>query len=408
MDEVLARVDAELQRVTDREPVVGAWEARRAPDEIRAEAAERRPGPLSGFTLGVKDIIDTAQLPTCRGTEIYAGRQPTADAACVVMARAAGAILVGKTVTTELAVLTPARTRNPLNPQRTPGGSSSGSAAAVADGMVRVAFGSQTGGSVIRPATFCGVVGFKPTYQLVPLTGVHPLAPSCDTLGWFARAVADAVAVLEAVAPPEPGESSAVPAGGLRIGVYRSHDWGASGPGTVTAMSRAIEALRSAGADVVEVDPLGEFEGMGHAQATVMFAEAARTLAWERRTGGESLSPGLRRLLDWGDKVTGGEYRAAQRKAAAARVALDARLADEGFDALLTPAVPDEAPGLETTGDPVFCRVWTLLGVPAVTLPAGQGASGLPVGVQLIGARWDDRALLGVAGTVESVLAAGG
>lgn len=409
MDEVVARIDEELQRIAAREAEVGAWEARLSAEWLRAEVARAAPGPLRGFTLGVKDIIDTAELPTCRGTKIYAGRQPSSDAACVAMARAAGAILTGKTVTTELAVLEPARTRNPHNLERTPGGSSSGSAAAVADGMVRVAFGTQTGGSVIRPATFCGVVGVKPTYQLVPLTGVHGLAPSCDTLGWFARNVDDAVAVFDALAPTEEAGKVADARGsavGLRIGMYRTHDWSVAGPGTVAALHATTEALRAAGADVVELEPLPALEGLGHAQVLIMFAEAARALAWERQTGNDLLSSGLRQLLGWGDKVTGAQYRAAQRQAASARSAVDALLVNDGFDALLTPAAPDEAPGLDTTGDPVFCRVWTLLGVPAVTLPAGRGAGGLPVGVQLIGARWADRALLEVARAVESVVGA--
>jgi amidase len=423
MDEIFARIEAELERIAAREADVGAWEARLPPERIRADAARAAPGVLHGFTLGVKDIIDTADLPTCRGTKIYAGRRPGADAACVAMARAAGALLTGKAVTTELAVLEPARTRNPHDLQRTPGGSSSGSAAAVADGMVRVAFGTQTGGSVIRPATFCGVVGFKPTYQLVPLSGVQALAPSCDTLGWFACNVDDAAAVFDALAPPDPAADVQVELHGrgrvpdrpsnasaerLRIGVYRSHDWPASGPGTAAALAATAKALRSAGADVVGLEPLAALEGMGQAQGTIMFAEAARALAWERQSAGNLLSPGLRRLLEWGDKVTGADYRAAQRRAAAARGAVDGLLAEGGFDALLSPAAPDEAPGLETTGDPVFCRVWTLLGVPALTLPAGRGAAGLPVGVQLIGARWTDRALLDVARTIEAVVVAAG
>lgn len=401
IDDPQAELEAELARITEREAVVQAWVARVEPDALRAALRTAPEGPLQGMTLGVKDIIDTAELTTERGSPIYRGRRAGADAGCVALALRAGAVLSGKTATTEFAVLTPTVTTNPHDPTRTPGGSSSGSAAAVAAGMVRLAFGTQTAGSVIRPASFCGVVGFKPTYHAVPTSGVNPFAASLDTVGTFARTVADIAALHLALtgAPPEP----APPADGLRIGLYRSHQWSAADVDSVAAFDRAADALRSAGVTLHELAPLDAMaELAGHAQ-TIMLREGCRSLAWERASAEEQLSSGLRKLLAAGDAISAEQYRQAQRAAVVGRSAFDAAVA--GYDALLTPAVVGEAPTLDTTGDPVFCRVWTLLGAPALTIPAGPGRSGMPVGVQLIGARWDDARLLGVGAALEAALA---
>ena len=393
------RLEAELAAVAAREPVVGAWAARLSDDEVRAAFAAAPDGPLAGFSLGVKDVIDTAELTTERGSPIYRGRRAGADAACVALARAAGAVMVGKTVTTEFAVLTPAATTNPHDPSRTPGGSSSGSAAAVAAGMVRVALGTQTAGSVIRPAAFCGVVGFKPSRHLVPVTGVNPLAPSLDTVGMFARTVADAAALFGALA----GGGAETPARRLRVARYRSHQWPAAGPATVDALDRATDALRRDGVEVVELAPVTGLRGLDAHATTIMLWEASRAFAWERRHAPGLLSDGLTRLLQAGDRIDTEQYGAARRAAERARVAFDEAMG--GFDAWLTPAVVGEAPPIASTGDPVFCRVWTLLGGPALTLPAGSGPEGLPVGVQLVGARWADARLLGVAARLEASLA---
>jgi amidase len=395
-----ARIEAELTAVAEREPVVRAWAARPSDDEIRAAFAAAPDGPLSGFSLGVKDVIDTVTLPTERGSPIYRGRAAGFDAACVALARAAGAVVVGKTVTTEFAVLTPAVTTNPHDPTRTPGGSSSGSAAAVAAGMVRVAFGTQTAGSVVRPASFCGVVGFKPSRHLVPVTGVHPLAPSLDTVGTFARTVADVAAVHHALT----GAAEDRPTRRVRVARYRSHQWTAAGPATVAALDRAADALRRSGAEVVELDPVPGLRGLDAHAGTIMLWEAARGFAPERARAPELLSDGLAKLFRAGDRIGTDEYVAARRAAERGRAAFDEAMG--GFDAWLTPAVVGEAPLLASTGDPVFCRVWTLLGGPACTVPAGTGPDGLPVGVQLVGARWADPRLLAVAARLEAALAA--
>ncbi|MGD9750323.1 MAG: amidase [Acidimicrobiia bacterium] len=395
------RLEAELDAITRREAEVRAWVARADDDQLRRAVAEAGPGPLHGFTLGVKDVIDTAVLPTECGSPIHRGRLAGADAACVALARRAGAVVSGKTATTEFAVLTPTVTTNPHDRTRTPGGSSSGSAAAVASAMVRVAFGTQTAGSVIRPASFCGVCGFKPTFNLVPVTGVHPVAASLDTVGWFATTVADVAAVHEALT----GEVPHAAQERWRVGLYRSHQWDAADADTVAALDRAATVLRQAGATVTEVPPFDALAGAAEAATTIMVREAARSFAWERAEHEVLLSSGLRKLLAQGDACTPDAYAGAQRAAQRARDGFDAAMA--GFDVLLTPAVVGEAPPIATTGDPVFCRVWTMLGVPALTVPAGTGRAGLPVGVQLVGARWEDRTVLAAGASLERALGGG-
>ena len=391
-------LEAELAAVAQGEAVVRAWVDRPGEAELRRAVADAPAGPLQGWTIGVKDVIDTASLRTERGSAIYRGRQADSDAACVALARAAGAVVAGKTATAELALVTPALTTNPYDRTRTPGGSSSGSAAAVAADMVRVALGTQTAGSVIRPASFCGVVGFKPTFGWVSVRGVHPVAPSLDTVGYFARTVADIADLHTALT----AQVVSPPVWRVRVGLYRSHQWPAAGPDSARAMERAATALRAAGAMVVPVELVADLGDAGEVATTMMVAEAWRTLAWERSQPEELLSLGLRRLLARGAKVSAEDYVGAQRRAVAIRASFDAAI--EGFDAWLTPAVVGEAPGIETTGDPAFCRVWTLAGGPAITIPSGPGVSGLPVGVQLVGSRWDDATLLAVAAELEAAL----
>ncbi len=396
------RLEAELAITAEREPTVAAWVSRRADDEVRAAMAGAPAGSLNGFTLGVKDIIDTADLPTEKGSAIYAGHRPRSDAAAVALARAAGAVVVGKTVTTEFAFFRPGPTTNPHDPTRTPGGSSSGSAAAVAAGMVRVAFGTQTGGSVIRPGSFCGVVAFKPTFDLVALTGVHPLAPSFDTLGWYGTTVDDVAAVLAALAPPGPPAEPPASRGGAdrpapRIGRYRSHQWPAAEMSTVTALEMAASSLAAAGAEVVDVDLIGALGPLGAAHDTIMAAEIGASLAWEHAAHPDLLSDRLAAIIEARALVSPEAYGAAQRDAVAGRAAYAATLARLDLDALLTPSAPGEAPlGLDSTGDPAFNKVWTLLRVPALSLPGARGPARMPVGVQLVGTRWADHALLDV------------
>jgi Asp-tRNA(Asn)/Glu-tRNA(Gln) amidotransferase A subunit family amidase len=380
-----------LARIAEREPVVQAWEALDAEAAIsearRIDALRDRP-PLCGLPVGIKDLIDTADLPTAYGSPIHRGHQPSRDAECVRRLREAGAIVLGKTVTTEFAVYSPGKTRNPHDPSRTPGGSSSGSAAAVADGMVPAALGSQTAGSVIRPASYCGVIGFKPSFGLLPLEGVHPLAPSLDTLGLFVRALDDIPLLMSVLAPSPMKIRPARP----RLGFCRTEAWAHAAPETQTAMEKAAKALGAR-----EVDPGPSFAGLIDAQIAIMGAEAAKTLGDEPE---ERLSPKLREFLRAGSRVTPDRLAAAREQADRCRGELDATF--ENFDALLTPAAAGEAPeGLGATGDPIFCRIWTLLGVPCLSLPVLKGPAGLPIGLQIVGRRGHDAELLAAASWIE-------
>ena len=400
-------VRACLDRIARDEPRIHAWawlEPERALAAARAvDAGPPRP-PLFGLPVGIKDIIDTADAPTECGTPLYRGRRPSADAACVASLRAAGAVVLGKTVTTELAFFAPGPTRNPRNPGHTPGGSSSGSAAAVADFMVPAALGTQTAGSIVRPAAFCGVVGFKPTHGLLSLDGVHPFAPSLDTLGVLVREVADVAPVLAGL-----GASVEIPplSRPPRIGLWRSAQWPRATPAMQERLEHVALELARAGASLRDVD-LGPEEGpLAEAQGLVMAAEAARSLKSLRESAGPKLSAQLRDLLDRGAAASADEVRSAKVQAGLAWTVATRLLAE--VDVLLTPSAPGEAPeGLASTGDPIFNRVVTMLGLPCVSLPAGAGPSGLPLGVQLVGAPRAEGALLAVAGWVESRLAVSG
>ena len=380
-----------LARIAEREPVVQAWEALDAEAAIaearRIDALRDRP-PLYGLPIGVKAVIDTADLPTAYGSAIHRGHQPSHDAESVRRLREAGAIVLGKTVTTEFAVYSPGKTRNPHDPSRTPGGSSSGSAAAVADGMVPAALGSQTAGSVIRPASYCGVMGFKPSFGLLPLEGVHPLAPSLDTLGLFVRALDDIPLLVSVLAASPLQIRPARP----RLGFCRTEAWAHAAPETQTAVEQAAKALGAR-----DVDTGASFAGLIDAQIAIMGAEAAETLGDEPE---ERLSPKLREFLRAGAKVTPNRLAAAREQAERCRREIDATF--EQVDVLLTPAAVGEAPeGLGATGDPIFCRIWTLLGVPCLSLPVLKGPAGLPIGLQIVGRRGRDAELLAAAAWIE-------
>jgi amidase len=312
-------------------------------------------------------------------------------------------VVLGKTVTTEFAAFTPGKTANPHNPAHSPGGSSSGSAAAVAAGMVPLAFATQTAGSIIRPACYCGVVGYKPSFGLIARAGVKALADSLDTIGCMARTVEDAaffVGVLtdrrslrEVAAPLPP-----------RFGLCQTPMWTDAEPATIAALDRARSTLLAAGARVDDVAVPAEHHGLADAQDTIMRFEMARSLAWERIEHGDLISPALARLLDLGLSVGADDYDAARATLAGARLRLDAFFGE--CAAIVVPAAPGEAPeGLGNTGNPVFSRMWTALGVPCVTLPAGFGARGLPTGIQLVGRIGDDSRLMEAALFAERALA---
>ncbi len=402
-----ALVSAYLERIAAREPIVGAWQYIDPEAALKAARhcdASGPGGPLHGLPIAVKDLIDTVDMPSGYGSPIYRRHRPGADAACVALARGAGAIVLGKTVTTEFACFTPGKTANPHNPAHTPGGSSSGSAAAVADGMVPLAFGTQTAGSVIRPASFCGCIGFKPSFGVISRAGVKPLCDSLDTVGTMARDVADAAFFAGVLAGRPALRDVAMPQAAPRFGLYRTPMWPEAEPSTEQALERARSALEKAGATVVELAVPAGHQNLTAAQESVMGFELVRGLAYERLQRSAELSPRLGQQLDEGMAVGAEEYDAAVAYTTAARAGLSGFFGD--CDVLLTPAAPGEAPvGLGYTGNPIFNRMWTLLGTPCVTMPALWGASGLPTGIQLVGRVGDDARLMAAGLFAERALA---
>jgi Asp-tRNA(Asn)/Glu-tRNA(Gln) amidotransferase A subunit family amidase len=397
-----------LERIAARDEAVRAWafiERRQALEQARALDRMLRSGPprsrLHGVPFGLKDIIDTADLPTEYNSPIYRGHRPKADAACAVLLRRAGCLVLGKTATTEFANNHPAPTRNPHDPAHTPGGSSSGSAAAVADRMVPLALGTQTGGSVIRPAAYCGAFAIKPSFGSIPRAGVKLLAESLDTIGIFARDADDLALALEVVAGIA---APAAPEGKPRIGLCRTPRWPLADAATQANLEQAARRLEAAGARVRDFELPPGSEALFDRHKVIMGFETARSLAWEYVNFPGEISRTLKPRLDEGWAVPRAEYDAMRETARQCRRALAERLRE--LDFLLTPSAPSEAPrSLESTGDPVFNRAWTLLGVPCVTVPHGKGPHGLPLGVQLVGAFDGDRALLGWAQWVAHQLA---
>jgi Asp-tRNA(Asn)/Glu-tRNA(Gln) amidotransferase A subunit family amidase len=394
-----------LSRIQEREPTVQAWTALRADAALaRARELDRGPiqGMLHGLTLGVKDLFDTADLPTGYGSPIYADYRPQADAATVALCRQAGAIVLGKTVTTEFATFKPGPTRNPHNPAHTPGGSSSGSAAAVADYMTHLAFGTQTAGSIVRPAAFCGIVGYKPSFGHITRAGVKSISESLDTIGGFGRTVDD-IALLAAAITRDKRLLNLDMEAAPRIGLCRTPDWSSADKDAQAAIESAASALSSAGAHVSDASLPETFAGLGEIQNQVMAFEAFQALSHERRTAYTQISPRLVELLELGAGVS---YENHQHNLVLARRAsqnIDALF--DRYDVLLTPGTPGEAPLFETgTGSPLFCRTWTLLGLPCVQLPFTSGTHGLPVGVQLVGRFAADYPLLQSARWVQEQL----
>jgi Asp-tRNA(Asn)/Glu-tRNA(Gln) amidotransferase A subunit family amidase len=390
-----------LARIDAREQDIHAWAAVDAEFALRqAHDLDRSPtrGPLHGVPIGVKDIIDTADLPTEMGSPIYRGHRPIADAACVGLVRAAGAVILGKTVTCEFAGMTPNITTNPHNTAHTPGGSSSGSGAAVADFMVPVAFGTQTGGSVLRPAAYCGVFGFKPTFGAFNRRGVYPAAESLDTIGLIARSIDD-IELLSTVLElrPAPGKGGGALDRPPRIGLCRTPMWDKAQPETVAAIEDAAARLGKAGATVREVVLPDEFAGLRNAaRETVNNYERAAAMASEWNAHRDRISDRLRKRIEIGRAMAHGEYLAALQLGENCRTQLPHVFRD--IDVLLTPCANGAAPdGLDDTGDPGFQAIWTILHTPALTLPTHRGPNGLPVGIQLVAPRYDDRGLFACA-----------
>jgi len=382
-----ALVAACLERVAQREKDVQAW-AFIDPELALAQARDRDREPrrtrLHGIPVGVKDVLDTGDLPTEYGSPIYRGNRTACDAACVAQVRELGGVILGKTVTTEFATRHPNKTRNPHNLKHTPGGSSQGSAAAVADGMVPIAFGTQTTSSIIRPAAYCGVVGYKPSFGLVNRAGVKALSDSLDTVGTLTRTVPDAALIVEELSGAPVTSFDAVLRMKPRIGFCRTPYWRQADRPTQEALEQAVPRLERAGAKVAEVDLDGEFARLVDVQVTISTYEMFRALAYERTRFPDLISGHLMDRLLGGGLVTRAEYEEAQAVAQRCRARLDAVFRE--YDALLAPSAPGEAPeGLASTGDPVFGSSWTVLHGPAVTVPAFQGPRGLPLGAQIIG-----------------------
>lgn len=403
---------AHLERIKEREPQVGAWVC--VNEQAGLAAARQRDagpivGPLHGLPVGIKDIIDTVDLPTEYGSPIYAGHRPAWDAACVAALRRAGALVLGKTVTAEFASSHPGKTRHPLNPLHTPGGSSSGSAAGVADCMVPAALGTQTGGSTIRPASYCGVVGYKPGFGLVNRHGVKSLAESLDTVGVLARSVDDA-ALLASVITGRPALRDADPLPAPRIGVLRGHGWSEAQEQARAVLEWSVARLCQTGGSVSDMHLAIDFSELEHAHHDVEYVDMARAMAYEMNEHAVRLSDKLRARLEQGAVISPQTYDRQQAYARQCRRIVDA--AFEQTDVLLTLAAASEAPaGLAATGSAVFNRVWTLLHGPCIALPmppgrgAPTGPAGLPIGIQLIGRRGKDRELLAAARWVEAALA---
>jgi Asp-tRNA(Asn)/Glu-tRNA(Gln) amidotransferase A subunit family amidase len=387
-----ALMEACLARIAEREPAVRAF-AWFDPEAARRAAASARPGPLHGLPIGVKDVLDTADMPSQYGSPIWSGWRPRADAAAVAWARGAGGAVIGKTVTTEFATRMPGPTGNPHNLHHTPGGSSSGSAAGVADGFFPLAYGTQTAGSVIRPAAYCGVVGFKPTFGTINRFGMKVMAESLDTVGVMARSVADCALFAGAVAGRDFGNPAVKPERAPRIGICRSPAWDKASPETPALLTRVAFALSRAGASVVDRELSADVAAIAEAHAIVMNNESGRAMGWELANAREQISEGLRERLEFGLSRSEAGVLAAHATFEHAQRAFPECM--EALDVLVTPSAPGEAPaGLEWTGDPVFNLIWTSLHVPCVTVPAGNGPNGLPLGIQVVTRTGEDREAL--------------
>ena len=397
-----ALVEACLARIRERDEAVGAWihlDPEAALAEARARDRETPRSALHGVPVGVKDIVDTHDMPTGYGSPIHAGFRPGADAAPVALLRAAGMVALGKTVTTEFAMRHPGKTRNPANPAHTPGGSSQGSAAGVADRQTPLAIGTQTAGSVIRPASYCGAVGFKPSLGVVPRGGVRAISETLDTIGAMARTVADAGAFAEAMAGlPVGPPAEARPA---RFALCRSPAWPAVEPSSARAMDAACAAAGIEPKDLALPPPCDELLA---AHDIIMPWEGARLLAHEYRAHRDRLSAEILAVIETGRGLAHERYLWALDVRERARAAFSRLF--EGVDALITPAAPGEAPeGLGWTGSPECNRIWTTLGAPCITLPGLAGERGLPVGVQLVGRPGADAGLLAAAAWLHPRLA---
>ena len=390
------------EAIAAREKDVGAFVVL---DLDAARRAADAPGlaslPLRGVPVAFKDIFATADLPTQYGSPIYAGYRPPADATAVALTRRAGGVMIGKTVTTQFASLVPSATRNPHNLAHTPGGSSAGSAAAVAAGMVPITFGTQTAGSVVRPAAFCGVAGFKPSYRLIPMVGVKDVSWHLDTAGLFGAGVADVAFAASAVLDRDLRVDRASPEA-PRIALTRTHLWQEASAAMQKAVETAGNIATAAGAKVTTLTLPPILEDAYEAQYTIQDYENVRALAFEYDRHRDRIDPMLRAQLTAALAITADQYDAARRTASRGRQALADAMAE--FDVILTPSAPGAAPaGLGATGNPMFNRLWTLMGAPCVSVP-GLSENELPLGIQIVGRFGRDRLTLEAALFVEQAI----
>ncbi|WP_429279168.1 amidase [Paraburkholderia sp. GAS41] len=399
---------AYIERIDALEAAVHAWQYFDAELALgqarRLDKAGSASGPLAGVPVGIKDVMDTVDMPSGYGSPIYATHRPVTDAAAVAAVRAASGIVMGKTVTTEFATFKPGPTVNPHSLSRgephTPGGSSSGSAAAVAAGMVPVAFGTQTAASIVRPASFCGIIGYKPTFGTLPTAGIKPLSPSLDTLGVLTRRVDDAAFFVGVLANRE---FLLEVAGGLRVGVCATPHWDAASPASRQALADAARSLEASGAMVADVVLPHACDNLADLQTAIMSYEASLAYVPEYQTRLNDLSEPFLAVLAAGAALGGERYAVLQQEAEQGRGVMAAVF--DRFDVLLAPGAPGEAPaGLVSTGDPIFSRMWTLLGNPCVNVPVCTGPSGLPIGVTVVGPRWRDHVALSAAARLEKAL----
>ena len=394
-----------LVRIEERENLIQAWEHLDPDAAIKqAKAADRRgsSGALHGIPIGIKDIIETVDLPTSYGSPIYKNNRTNSDAACVALARESGAVILGKTVSTEFAGGTPARTRNPHNPAFSPGGSSSGSAAAVADYMVPVAIGSQTVGSTIRPSSFCGVIGFKPSFGTLNLAGVKSQAASMDTLGIISRCITDTSYLFDVLSGKKhikPVESLPAPP---RVGICRTPQWPQAKPETIDALNKTIQCISASNAIVEEVELPEYFDQVLDAQMVILQFEFSQVLTYERTQHRDELSEGLQAILDKAAALSTEDYFNALSIVEKGREMIVSAFTN--VEVLITPSASGEAPEFGAPTDLQFQRLWTVLHLPCLTLPAFTGEKGLPVGIQLIGNYRGDKKLLTIAKWLEHQL----
>ena len=395
-------MEACLARIAEREPRIHAF-AHFDLEAARQAVGRALAGRLHGLPVGVKDVFDTADMPSEYNSPIWRGHRPRADAAAVAWTRAAGGVVIGKTVTTEFAVRHPGPTVNPHNPAHTPGGSSSGSAAGVAECFFPFAFGTQTAGSVIRPAAFCGVVGYKPSYGLISRVGLKMMSDTLDTVGTLGRTVADCALLAGAAGRRDFGDPEAKPERPPRVGICRTPSWRVAAPETQALLPDVARRLARAGAWVEDRELPEAFNAMEQARPIVQFAESAHAIGWELTTAREQVSAELMDLLEPAMRHSPETVDAARATLVRMRQAFPP--ATEGLDVLVTPSAPGEAPaGLGWTGDPAFNYLWTSMHVPCVTVPAGKGPKGLPLGIQIVGRYGEDRALLAWAQWVAAAI----